>query len=153
MLQTDRRHDPYPFTWELPLGIGATWLSLAVLGIHLGRALANLFAGSGWAWPTGRALFTSLAGVVTGSPTAGLATPLTTPASTMAVVSWIIAVEVVLFAGIAVAGWFLLRRWGPARLRGMATPAEAEATLGLSRLRRVRHLIRPDLHHTHWRQP
>ena len=29
MLQTDRRHDPYPFTWEIPLGALVATLALA----------------------------------------------------------------------------------------------------------------------------
>jgi hypothetical protein len=41
---------------------------------------------------------------------------------------------------------FGLDRWGPARLRGMATAAEAESLLGRSRLRRHARVIRPDLY-------
>jgi len=38
------------------------------------------------------------------------------------------------------------RRWGPGRMKGMASPGEAEQVLGLTRLRRNAPLIRPDLY-------
>ena len=50
---------------------------------------------------------------------------------------------------VAAVGWavkFGLDRWGPARLRGMATAAEAEVLLGRTRLRRHAKVIRPDLY-------
>ena len=59
MLQSDRRRDPYPFTWEIPVGILTGWLLLAGLGIQLARTLANWTAGAGWIWPTGKALYSS----------------------------------------------------------------------------------------------
>ena len=36
------------------------------------------------------------------------------------------------------------RAWGPGRVRGMATRAQAQAMLGPSRLRRVAPVVRPD---------
>ena len=39
-----------------------------------------------------------------------------------------------------------MRQWGPARVRGMASRAEADALLGLQRLRKVAPVVRPDLH-------
>ena len=41
---------------------------------------------------------------------------------------------------------YALGRWGPSRVLGMATPADAEDLLGLTRLRRNAAIIRPDLH-------
>ena len=38
------------------------------------------------------------------------------------------------------------RQWGPARVRGMATRAEADTLLGVGRLRKVAPVVRPDLH-------
>lgn len=145
MLQSDRRHDPYPLTWELPLGAVTATLLLGALGVHLGRALANWFAGAGWSWPTPGALLPSLFAILAGDPTVGLATPPDNPASAAAVIGCIIAVEALLIAALAASAVWMLRRWGPGRLRGMATAAEAEAILGLSRLRRVQPIIRPDL--------
>ena len=49
-------------------------------------------------------------------------------------------------------GWlaiFVLQRWGPGRMRGMATSAEAERMLGVTRLRKVAGIVRPDLHGKH----
>ena len=146
MLQTERRHDPYPYTWEIPVGALTATIITAALGVHLGRAIANWTVGAGWTWPTGRGLFSSLHAVLAGSATAGLTTPLTTPAAPAVVTGWIIATEILLLVGLGVGAAFTMRRWGPGRMRGMATAAQAEATLGLSRLRRVRSIIRPDLH-------
>lgn len=41
------------------------------------------------------------------------------------------------------------RRWGPGRIRGMATATEAEQLLGLTRLTNVAPHIRPDLYRPH----
>lgn len=155
MLQTDRRRDPYPFTWELPLGGLVAALALAGFGVQLGRAAAHWQAGAGWAWPKGRALLTSIPAVLTGHPTAGLNPTPAIPASSAAVTGWIIAVEAVLALLLFAAAILVLRRWGPARLKGMATPAEAEAALGLSRLHKHRRIVRPDLYPTrsHRRSP
>ena len=49
-------------------------------------------------------------------------------------------------------GWlaiFVLQGWGPGRMRGMATSGEAERMLGLTRLRKVAGIVRPDLHGKH----
>lgn len=155
MLQTDRRRDPYPFTWELPLGALVATLALAAFGVQVGRAAAHWQAGAGWVWPKGRALLTSIPTVLAGHPTAGLNPAPAIPASSPAVIGWIIAVEAVLALLLFAAAIFVLRRWGPARLKGMATPAEAEAVLGLSRLHKHRHIVRPDLYPTRsrWRHP
>ena len=63
-----------------------------------------------------------------------------------ALMGWIVVVQLVTITlGIAATGW-LLRRWGPHRMKGMARPAEAERLLGLRRLRKVATVIRPDLY-------
>ena len=145
--QADRRRDPYPFTWEIPVGILTVWLLLAGLGVHLGRAIANWFAGAGWTWPTGRALFASLPRVLAGDPTAGI--PVAGPAAGPATLyGWIITVQLGLLATTITATLCGLHRWGPGRMHGMASPAEAEQILGISRLRRVAPIIRPDLNPT-----
>ncbi len=154
MLQTDRRRDPYPFTWELPVaGLFAT-LVLAGFGVQAGRALAHWQAGAGWQWPTGRALLTSIPAILTGHPAAGLNPVPAITATTVAVTGWILAVEALLAVALFAAMIVVLSRWGPARLKGMATPAEANATLGLRRLRAHRRIVRPDLYPTrHRRNP
>ncbi|MCA0306323.1 MAG: hypothetical protein LCH87_02960 [Actinobacteria bacterium] len=142
--QADRRRDPYPFTWEIPVGILTGWVLLASLGIHAARAVANWTAGAGWTWPEGKNLFTSLPRVLAGDPAAGLT--LHDPAAgTAALYGWIVTVQVVLLAATITATIWGLRRWGPGRMHGMASAAEAEQLLGISRLRRVAPIIRPDL--------
>lgn len=145
MLQADRRRNPYPYTWEIPIGILTGWLLLAGLGIHLGRALANATAGAGWTWPTGRALYASIPAILAGNPVAGLALSVGAAASPAALHAWLIATELVILAGYTAVLIWAGRRWGPGRMKGMATPTEAEQVLGLTRLRRNATLIRPDL--------
>ena len=52
-------------------------------------------------------------------------------------------VTVMLIVWAVIAG---MRQWGPARVRGMATRAEADTLLGVGRLRKVAPVVRPDLH-------
>ncbi len=133
-----------------------------VTGLQLGRSLANLVAGAGWTWPDpdagqftspiGTAFWTSLPGVVTGDSSAGLA-PQEASNSRLAgpSLTWgcLIVTELLV---VVVLGWlaiFVLQRWGPGRMRGMATSAEAERMLGITRLRKVAGIVRPDLHGKH----
>lgn len=147
MLQTNRRRDPYPYTWEIPVGIATAVLLLLILAVHTGRGLACWFAGAGWAWPSSQTLFTSLPDLLTGNAGAGLADPThTSLVSPTALMGWILTVQIVTFAaGIAATGW-ILRRWGPHRMKGMASPTEAEQLLGISQLRKAAAVIRPDLY-------
>lgn len=146
MIQTDRRRDPYPLTWEIPVVAATVTLLLTVLGVQVGRGLAFWTTGGGWVWPHGRALFTSLAAVLTGHPTDGLDPVPILAVSRDAVIGWIVAVEVVVAVLVLTTTVLLLRRWGPGRMRGMASPQQARATLGAARLRKVRAVIRPDLY-------
>ncbi|MAS55939.1 MAG: hypothetical protein CMJ44_15210 [Pimelobacter sp.] len=133
-----------------------------VAGLQLGRSLANLVAGVGWTWPDpdagkfsspiGTAFWTSLSGVVTGDSSAGLAQQevsngrLAGPSLTW---GCLVVTELLV---VVVLGWlaiFILQRWGPGRMRGMATSAEAERMLGVARLRKVAGIVRPDLHGKH----
>jgi hypothetical protein len=152
-MQVERRQNPYPFTWEIPVGILATAALLLVLGVHLGRGLANWFAGANWHWPQPTALFTSLPAVLGGDADAGLDGALPSAASASDVLGWVVAAEVFVVVVLVAAAVYALRRWGPGRLKGMATAAQAEAALGLSRLRRVRRVIRPDLYSTNRAAP
>lgn len=144
-MQSSRRGDPYPFTWEIPAAVILAVVLVLVLGVHLGRAGANVLVGAGWTWPGGEALFTSVPGVVTGHAGAGLSHAPTVAASGLLWVS-IAAAELVM---VVLLGWALkagLDRWGPHRLQGMATRGDAEKMLGQSRLRKVGPIIRPDLY-------
>ena len=143
--QADRRRDPYPFTWEIPVGVLTVWLLLAGLGVHLGRAVANWLAGAGWTWPDSKALFTSLPDLLGGDPTAGITLPSAAAAPDL-VYGWIVTVQLLQLAGTITASACALRRWGPGRMKGMASADDAEQILGIGRLRRVAPIIRPDLH-------
>ena len=144
MSQQSRRHDPYPWTWEIPLGIVLVILMVLVCGVHLGRGIANVWAGAGWAFPTRVELFRSLPAVMAGDAAAGLDGlngPLSSPS---AVWMWVVATEVMLLAVFVLK--LVVDRWGPGRLRGMASRGEAERLLGVTRLRKVRSVVRPDLY-------
>lgn len=143
MRQHEHRRTPYPLTWEPPLA-GVLVVTLAIaLGIHVGRALALLAAGQGWHWPEPAALFRSLPAILAGDAAAGLTHPVSTPAG---LGWWIAATEVGILTGLTVLAGWLLRRWGPHRLRGVATATECATLLGRGRLWRNRRIIRPDLH-------
>lgn len=145
-MQQQRRHNPYPLTWEIPLAVLLGAVLVLFYGLHAGRGLAIWLAGYGWHWPTPTALVSSIPGVVAGDPHAGLADGALPAGATAPVLVCIIVAELVLLAGITlitVWGW---ARWGPGRILGMATPTQVEHVLGVSRLRKVRHVIRPDLY-------
>lgn len=162
-LQRARRHDPYPWTWEIPLLVGVLLVLGLAVGVQLGRSLANLLAGAGWTWPVDQATFwRTIPAVAGGDAAAGLPTQAgasTQPGSPADLANelappglvWtgIGIVELLLLIG---AGWVAvgaLRRWGPGRLKGMATRIEAEQMLGLTRLRKVSSIVRPDLNGKH----
>jgi hypothetical protein len=71
MSQQSRRHDPYPWTWEIPLSIALVILMVLVYGVHLGRGIANVWAAAGWAFPRRVELFKSLPAVLRGDAAAG----------------------------------------------------------------------------------
>ncbi|GAB3668780.1 hypothetical protein GCM10027596_40070 [Nocardioides korecus] len=161
-MQRERRRDPYPWTWEIPLGIGIGVLLLITAGAQLGRSLANLVAGAGWTWPAidthsttgpfpspvGSAFWSSLPGVFAGHAGAGLSPSL--PASDLAAppMLWgcLLLTELLLLAWCGWVSAWGYQRWGPGRMKGMATAAEAETLLGITRLRKVTAHVRPDLH-------
>ncbi|EWT05266.1 hypothetical protein N864_05860 [Intrasporangium chromatireducens Q5-1] len=145
-MQHARRQDPYPITWEVPAGILLAFTVLVVLGLHVGRGVANLVAGGWWGFPDREHLFVSLPAFVGGDFAAGLARvegPLA-PASLM----WtcVAVVETFLLIGSLAGLKFGLARWGPQRVQGLATRSEAERLLGRSRLRRHARIVRPDLY-------
>lgn len=144
-LQHERRINPYPWTWEVPVAAIIGILLVVALAMHPARATANLVAGGGWHLTSRTELFTTIPGLLAGDSTTGLP-PLAAYASATELYVWLIVFEV---AVLSACGWFLraaMVRWGPQRIRGMATPSEAEAMLGVSRLRRSAAIIRPDLY-------
>lgn len=135
-MQRERRHNPYPWTWEIPVGVACAVLLVLAVGVHLGNGLAHLTSGQGWTWPVQSQLFASIPAVLSSASTT----------SPVGVHAWVVAVELLLIGGLAwalVAGW---HRWGPSRLKGVATRDQAEQVLGVTRLRKVAPIVRPDLH-------
>jgi hypothetical protein len=146
MSQQSRRHDPYPWTWEIPLSIALLILMMLVCGVHLGRGIANVWAGAGWAFPTRVELFRSLPAVLRGDAAAGLDGLNGSISSPSAVWTWVVATEVMLLAVAVFILKLILDRWGPARMRGIASRGEAARLLGVTRLRKIRSVVRPDLY-------
>lgn len=162
-MQRERLKTPYPWTWEIPAAVTFVVLLGIVVGIQAGRTLANLVAGAGMTWPAadsaidgggvaapspiGAAFWTSLPGVLTGDAAAGLPTPLPDGlAPPWLVWAAVAGTELVFLSLTTWIGVKCYTRWGPGRMRGMASAAEAEQLLGLSRLRRVSALVRPDIY-------
>ncbi len=144
-MQRTRRTTPYPFTWEIPVGLVLAVLLALVLGLQAGRSLANVVAGNGWVFVDRMELFTTLAPLLSGAADAGLPA-VRSPATAGQLWTCVALIELLV---VLLIGWAVklgLDRWGPARLRGMATAAAAEALLGRTRLRRHARVIRPDLY-------
>ena len=148
-MQHARRGDPVPFTWEIPAAVTAGAVLVLVLGIHLGRAGANLLAGAGWGWPARAELLRSLPDLLRGDPFAGLHggdLDGVTGAARAGLWAGIGFTELVLLGLLVWALKVGLDRWGPRRVQGMATRAEAERMLGRARLRKAAAVVRPDLY-------
>jgi len=153
-VQQDRRSNPYPWTWEPAAVATLAGVGLLALGVQLGRSLALAADGQGWHWPATNQLFSSLPGVLTGHVDSGL-TARVPDVSTSSLFGWIGLAELLLALVAATVGQWAWRRWGTSHVVGMATRGDAEQALGITRLHRVRHVVRPDLyprHHAH-RQP
>ncbi len=143
-MQQSRRTTPYPYTWEIPLAATLTIGLILVLATHVARTLANAAAGAGWDFSPQAELVTALPGILGGDAHAALDPG--AAASPGLLYTCLVLVEVVavmLIVWAVIAG---MRQWGPARVRGMATRAEADTLLGVGRLRKVAPVVRPDLH-------
>ncbi|GIL37583.1 hypothetical protein [Phycicoccus sp. DTK01] len=143
-MQSSRRSTPYPWTWELPVAALTAVLLLLVLAVHAGRTLANGTTLGEWAFTPREDLFTSLPALLAGDARVGL--PPGPAASRGALYAWIVLCESATCAGLLWCALSLLCRWGPGRVRGMASRAETEQLLGLRHLRATAPLVRPDLH-------
>ncbi len=143
-MQQSRRTTPYPFTWEIPLAAVLAIGLLVVVAAHIARSTALVVTGAGWAWTSQGQLFTAVPGILSGDSRAGLDPG--TAASPRLLYTCLIVVELVVLALVAWVAVVGMRHWGPGRVRGMATRTEAEALLGVRRLRSVAHIVRPDLH-------
>lgn len=149
-VQRERVQDQYPWTWEIPLAIVSGLLPVGVAACQFARSLANCSAGSSWRWPAPDKLVTSIPGVLAGDAAAGLS-GVRPAADAYTLWAWLTVVFLLTVGALIVAGVWAWRRWGPGRMRGMATTAEAHELLGRDRLWKVRHVVRPDLHPAHRR--
>jgi hypothetical protein len=146
MSQRSRRQDPYPWTWEMPLAVILAVLVLISFGVHLGRAVANVLAGCDWMFPSRVDLFSSLPAVLRGDAGAGLVDLHGAAASPSSLLMCVTATELILLTTSVVLIKWGLDRWGPGRMRGVASSSDAESLLGVARLRRSRRIVRPDLY-------
>lgn len=146
-MQTDRRTNPYPYTWEIPAALTLAVLLVLILGVHAAAAAANLAAGTGAHWPAHTDWITVLPRILAGDSSAGV--PVTHPAPRPLLWACLAVIELALVATMTVAGVLLRRRYGLARIKGMATRSEAATLLGPGRLRRVAPIVRPDLYSHH----
>jgi TraM recognition site of TraD and TraG len=131
MSQRSRRQDRYPWTWEMPLVLILAVSVLISFGVHLGRAVANLLAGCDWRFPSRVDLFSSLPAVLRGDARAGLVDlrgPGASPSSLFVCVG---ATELILLAAAVLLIKWGLDRWGPGRMRGVATSREETPAGGL----------------------
>jgi len=151
--QRERRRNPYPWTWE-PAAAAVTVLGLvALVGLQTGRTLANGLATGHWQVTAPDTWILATPALLAGDASAGLEPQpdlVTSPA-----VLWTLSglVEAALLALIVLVlrwGW---RRWSPWRPHGFADPADVDRVLGVRRLRRTAHLLRPDLHHKKGKAP
>lgn len=137
----DQHNDTYPWTWE---PVAAAIFALAITPIwviQLGRAIAMFITGYGWQWPSSNELVTTLPDIITGNLHAGL----NTQGPTSAALLWSsVTVLTVLLLTLTI--WVVIRIRTATRSKGMATSSQAQQLLGVSRLRRNRKIIRPDLY-------
>lgn len=145
-MQHSRRSNPYPYTWEIPLAVAVAVLVLLFLGVHLGRAVANFWAGAGLTLPASADLIPSWWAVLTGDAGAGLSPRPEHVASALALRAWITVAQVCIITGLVWVGRITWTQWGPTAVRGVATTDEVEETVGHRRLREQAHVIRPDLY-------
>jgi len=143
-MQQDRRQNPYPYTGEIALAAALGSLVLVIAGVHAGALLANLLTGHGIHWPAHQDWITTLPGIMRGDSGAGV--DLRDPAPQLLLWACIAAAEITAAAIVITAATAYQRRYGAARIRGMASRAEAAKLLGPARLRRHAAIVRPDLH-------
>lgn len=145
-MQQSRRSNPYPFTWEIPMAAFLAVVLLLFLGVHLGRAVANLWAGAGLTVPPRQEMVGSWFSVFKGDAGAGLSPRPEEVAGAAALRFWIILSELCIIAGLLWLARVAWVKWGPGVVRGVATNGEVEEVVGRVRLQKQAHVIRPDLY-------
>jgi hypothetical protein len=145
--QRERRRNPYPWTWEPAATVVTVLGVVVVVGLQTGRTLANGLATGHWQVATPDTWAVTAPDLLAGDAAAGLEPRphlVTSPAILWTLTALVEAVLLALTVLVLRWGW---RRWSPWRPHGFASPADVDRVLGLPRLRRTAHLVRPDLHH------
>ena len=145
-MQVDRRKESIPWTWEPFVGGLLVYVFLVLAIAQIARAIAYLLAGDGFRWSAADAQVSSAFAVFAGDSTAGLPGTDVPALNTTWLYICLVSFEVLALTALTWAGIAALRRWGPARMLGMASRAEAQKLLGIARLRSHAGVIRPDLH-------
>lgn len=147
MSQRERRRNPYPWTWEPAAAVVTALALVVVVGLQAGRTLANGVATGRWRLAPPDTWVTALPALLAGDAAAGLEPHPHLVA--LSAVLWTVTglVELVLVAAAVIGLRYGSRRWSPWRPHGFADASDLDRVLGLGRLRRTAHLIRPDLHH------
>ena len=145
-MQADRRRNDYPLTWEPVAAAIAGGAALLMLGVQAGRTAANLIAGEGLTLPERRTWIRSIPKILTGDAGAGLSAPPAHPASPGLLWGSIMVFELLTLAALIWAIVLLRNRFGRGQIRGTASTSQISAILGPARLRKNRHVIRPDLY-------
>ena len=146
-LRRNRDPDPLARGWEVAFVVATVALSAVTCAALAGVGIAAAWWGSGWVWPaSARDIGPVVMGLLQGRPGDGYSAPsaeqLASPGPTYVLVA---SVEALLLVGAGLVGAGLRRHLGLGQRRGMATRAQAEEALGVSRLRAARSVIRPDL--------
>jgi hypothetical protein len=146
-----RRRDPQPIGrgGEAAVAILAGVLLVLGLAALCGLGAASALLGRGWVWPHGTDTITHvLGGLLTGHPGNGLDPRQARLVPGPVGIYLCVAACELMAVATSIAGAVLVARYRrPGDVRGgMATRGEAEQALGISRLRAVREIIRPDLY-------
>ena len=145
MSQRERQRNPYPWTWEPAAAVLTVLALVALVGLQTGRTLANALAIGRWRLAPVGTWIPTVPALLGGNAAAGFEPQPDVTASPAVLWTLTGLVELLLLALTVPAlrwGW---RRWSPWRPHGFADPADVARVLGLQRLRRTAHLIRPDL--------
>jgi hypothetical protein len=146
-----RRRDPQSIgqSWEAAVAILGSALLVLGLTALCGLGAASALLGRGWVWPHGTDVMGHvLGGLLTGHPGKGLDSRQARLVAVPAAVYLCVAVcELAVIATSATGAVLVTRYRRPGDARGgMATRGEAEQALGMSCLRAVRAIIRPDVY-------
>src|SRR4051794_23020500 len=111
MSQLERRRNPYPWSWEIPASVCLVIAGTLTLGAHLGRAVANLLAGTGWHLPRLAQTLICLPALLAGDAGTGLTGLHRSPAPPTLLWTWIGISDVLLLIVVVLAVWWGMRRW------------------------------------------